>query len=174
MHLLDALIGRILDIRQMYWMHQTHFRTAQTLVTRVLEWMPRVANFREMKFGMVPKAGMGKGWGYPPHQLTRGPGGASWASPVGSGLPITNFEAYKALQNACGWRKVRYFFRHLYRLIGPLLDIDWQNIRASAETSRQPGHFQVSRLSCVGSKGLHLRTRLVSLSDPGSPVHIML
>ena len=77
------------------------------------------------------------------------------------------FQAYKSSQNACGWRKIRCFVRHLYMLIGPLLDINWQNSRVGAKTSRQPGHFQVSRVSCIRLKGLQLRMRPVSLVDPG-------
>jgi len=61
---------------------------------------------------------------------------------------------------------------HLYLLnIRPLLDINWQNSWAGAKTSRQTGHFQVSRVSCIGSKDLQLRTRPVPLRDPGPPVH---
>ena len=77
-----------------------------------------------------------------------------WDWGVGNGEGVfAAMGAQKASQYTCGWRKIRYFVRHLYRLIGPLLDTNWQNCRAGAKTSRQPGHFHVSRVSCIGSRG---------------------
>jgi len=61
---------------------------------------------------------------------------------VSSPSAENEFGAYKASQNACGLRKVRYFVRRLYRLIGPLLDFSVQNSRAgkNVKTARSfPG-----------------------------------
>jgi len=129
--------------------------------------MSRVANFRRRGDGVW-------GGGIPLPSLLGSLGERHELPQWGLGrAPAENeFGAYKVSQKACGWRKIRYFVRHLYRLIWPLLDINWQNSRVGAKTSRQPGHFQVSRVSCIGWKGLQLRTRPVP-GGSGTFVHVV-
>jgi len=130
----------------------------------------RVANFREMKFGM-PRSrrhacidGVGNGEGVSPFPLP------SWLGGLGSVVrPKTKLGHIKrrgtpVVEGKLGilWDLYIGLFDHYWTLTGKIAG----PAQKRQDSHYQPGHFQVSRVSW-GSKGLQLRTRPVSLRDPG-------
>jgi len=150
-----------------------------TLMEENVKGQLGIAHFWEMKFGIVPRR---RDWasreggceGGIPLPSRLGGLGERRELPQWGPEPKTNLGHIKRHRTPVAEGKLG-ISSDIY--IG-LLDRYWASACKVAgpakKTSRQPGYFQVSRVSCIGSKGLQLRTRPVSMGDRRPPVHNIL